>query len=198
MQQKPFAESSEENKQPILNVLEQLFTEPGKVLEIGSGTGQHAVYFSEQMPHLTWQPSDLQAQIPGMQLWFEEAANPRILSPQALDVAAADWPVEAVDYVFTANTTHIISWAQVEAMFKGVGQVLRSGGLFVQYGPFNYQGRFTSESNARFDQWLKQRDPNSGIRNFEDLARLAEVNGLVLNDDYEMPVNNRILVWRQT
>jgi cyclopropane fatty-acyl-phospholipid synthase-like methyltransferase len=197
MQPKPFAESSEQNKHAILAVLQQLFTKPGQVFEIGSGTGQHAIYFAEQLPHLHWQPSDIADQIPGMQLWFDEVNNPRILPPLVLDVEASDWPSSNTDYVFTANTLHIVSWSQVEAMFKGVAQLLKSGGLFAQYGPFNYQGAYTSESNARFDQWLKQRDPDSGIRDFEDLVRLAEENGMVLYGDFEMPANNRILVWRK-
>ncbi|MDH5484407.1 MAG: class I SAM-dependent methyltransferase, partial [Gammaproteobacteria bacterium] len=170
MQVKPFAESSEQNKRPILAVLEQLFVDPGQVFEIGSGTGQHAIYFTEQLAHLHWQPSDLADQIPGMQLWFDEASNARILPPLVVDVEAGTWPVSNTDYVFTANTLHIVSWSRVEAMFRGVGQLLKAGGLFAQYGPFNYGGQFTSESNARFDQWLKQRDPESGIRHFEDLA----------------------------
>ena len=197
MNNKPFAESCEQNKQPILQVLAEIFSQPGLVFEIGSGTGQHAVFFSEQLPHLNWQPSDLADQLPGMQLWFEEANNERILQPLELDVNAESWPVRDADYVFTANTLHIVSWTEVQAMFAGVGQLLKSGGLFAQYGPFNYAGQFTSDSNARFDIWLKQRNPLSGIRNFEDLAELAGKHGMQLLADYEMPVNNRTLVWQK-
>ena len=197
MNGKPFAESSEQNKQPILNVLEQLFTETGSVFEIGSGTGQHAVFFTEQLPHLTWYPSDLAEQIPGMQLWFEEVLHDRIQQPSPLDVASEQWPHKNMDYAFTANTTHIISWPHVVAMFAGIGRTLKPSGLFAQYGPFNYAGQYTSESNANFDIWLKQRDPQSGIRHFEDLQQLAEDNGMTLHADYEMPANNRILVWRK-
>ena len=194
---KPFAESSEQNKQPILQVLAEIFTEPGTVFEIGSGTGQHAVFFTEQLPHLRWQPSDLEDQIPGMTLWFAEVDHGRIHSPVVLDVNAPSWPVSEAEYVFTANTLHIVSWPEVQAMFAGVGKILKAGGLFAQYGPFNYGGEFTSESNARFDVWLKNRDPKSGIRNFEDLEQLAKQHGMKLFADYEMPVNNRILVWQK-
>ena len=197
MLQKPFAESCEENKSPILGVLKEIFSRPGQVLEIGSGTGQHAVYFSEHLPDLVWQPTDVEDQINGILMWMEDIKNERIQPPQILDVSNSDWPFDAIDYVFTANTIHIVSWPRVVSMFQGAGKVLKSGGLFAQYGPFNYDGKFTSESNARFDLWLKGRDPESGIRNFEDLALLAKDNGMMLYADYEMPVNNRILVWQK-
>lgn len=193
---KPFAESCEQNKDVILDVLRQTFTAPGNVLEIGSGTGQHAVHFTEYLSHLSWQPSDVADQIPGMKLWFAEVSHQRIREPFVLDVNN-NWPDENFDYAFTANTLHIVSWAEVQAMFAGVGRVLKPDGLWAQYGPFNYGGKFTSESNARFDVWLKNRDPKSGIRNFEDLALLARQHGMVLHADHEMPVNNRTLVWRR-
>ncbi len=197
MYEKPYAESCEQNRQPILEVLKEVFAEPGTVFEIGSGTGQHAVYFTRQLPHLYWQPSDLAEQIPGMCMWIREAGHNRIHAPHELDVSDSEWPVVLADYVFTANTTHIVSWPKVGDMFAGVGRTLREDGLFAQYGPFNYGGRYTSESNARFDQWLKQRDPESGVRNFEDLAELADRHGMQLFRDYEMPENNRTLVWRK-
>lgn len=197
MLSKPYAGSCDENKDVILDVLKRVFPEPGTVFEIGSGTGQHAVYFTEHLPHLYWQPSDLAAQLPGICMWIGEVDHNRIHAPHELDVSAAEWPVVLTDYVFTANTTHIVSWPQVQDMFRGVGRILRNGGVFAQYGPFNYGGRYTSESNARFDEWLKHRDPQSGIRNFEDLQTLAEANGLKLLADVEMPANNRTLVWQK-
>jgi cyclopropane fatty-acyl-phospholipid synthase-like methyltransferase len=193
---KPFAESSEQNKQVILQVLQKIFTAPGEVLEIGSGTGQHAVHFTQHLPHVIWQPTDCADQIPGMKLWFNEVAHQRIKQPLVLDVNQT-WPNQAFDYVFTANTLHIVSWPAVQAIFAGAGKILKSDGLFAQYGPFNYDGKYTSESNARFDMWLKDRDPQSGIRNFEDLLMLAKIHGMVLHSDHEMPVNNRILVWQK-
>ena len=194
---KPVAPSCDENWQPILQCIKGLFTEPETLLEIGSGTGQHAVYLCPHLPHLRWQPSDLADQIEGMEQWFKDAELPQILSPKTLDVSEENWLDDPVAYVFTANTTHIMSWQKVQHMFAGIGRHLKSGGLFAQYGPFNYNGEYTSPSNARFDDWLKQRDPQSGIRHFEDLAQLARENSLILHSDNEMPQNNRILVWQK-
>ncbi len=198
MMQRPYAESCDENKQVILGVIKTIFSDPGKLLEIGSGTGQHAVYFTEKLPHISWQPSDIKDQMAGIKLWVQDADHDRIQSPVVLDVSDESWPFENMDYVFTANTTHIVSWTHVTGMFKGVGKVLKSGGKFAQYGPFNYNNEYTSESNASFDQWLKERDAASGIRNFQDLEKLAGDNGMSLFKDYEMPANNRILVWQKT
>ncbi|MBT3061610.1 MAG: DUF938 domain-containing protein [gamma proteobacterium symbiont of Ctena orbiculata] len=192
---KPFCEACEENKAPILRVLLGLFRDRQTVLEIGSGTGQHAVHFAAAMPHLIWQTSDLEENHPGIRAWLEEAALANTRDPILLDVLS-DWPGEAYDGVFSANTTHIMSWPEVEGMFRGIGRVLKPEGCFALYGPFNYRGGYTSESNRNFDQWLKSRDPLSGIRDFEALNELAESNELRLAEDVEMPVNNRILVWR--
>ncbi len=194
---KPFAESCEQNKQPIGEVLQQWFVAAGAVLEIGSGTGQHAVYFAARLPHLTWHPSDCRQQLAGIELWRAEAALANVQAPLALDVAVDPWPSRQFDYVFSANTAHIMGWPQVTAMFAGAGRVLRSGGVFCLYGPFNYDGVFTSPSNASFDTWLRQRDPHSGLRDFADLDRLARAQALTLVADHAMPVNNRTLVWRR-
>lgn len=193
---KPFAESCEENKAPILEVLKRLLKDSGSLLEIGSGTGQHAVHFAAAMPHLTWQTSDLTASHPGIRTWLDEAALPNTRYPLALDTEG-EWPTGPYDAIFTANTLHIMSWSAVVACFAGVGRVLEKEALLVLYGPFNYGGEYTSESNRRFDNWLKSRDPLSGIRDFDDLQILATANGLVFSEDIEMPVNNRILVWRK-
>ena len=195
---KPFAESCAQNQQVILDVLKTWLTDAGTVLEIGSGTGQHAVFFTQHMPHLNWQPSDLLEQHAGMQMWLDEVEHNRINSPLEIDVDTGPWPVENVDYVYTANTTHIISSSQAENMLRHIGSSLKPGGLFIQYGPFNYNGNYTSESNARFDVWLKQRDPNSCIKHFETIQKLAEKNAMSLVKDIEMPANNRILVWQKS
>ncbi len=197
MMHKPFAESCVQNQQVILDVLKTIFSQPGEVLELGSGTGQLAVFFSEHLPHLVWQPSDLVDQHAGMQMWLDEVEHNRIRAPLEINVDQGPWPVSDIDYVFTANTTHIISSPQVENMFRHVAAGLASGGLFAQYGPFNYNGKYTSESNARFDVWLKQRDPGSCIKDFEKMQSLAEENNMVLYRDIEMPANNRILVWKK-
>ncbi|PLX62663.1 DUF938 domain-containing protein [Sedimenticola selenatireducens] len=194
---KPYSESCDQNRDPILSVIQPLFAELTRVLEIGSGTGQHAVYFAAAMPHLTWHTSDCLEYHDGIRLWLEEAALPNVRSPLQLDVARSVWPSLDVEAVFSANTAHIMHWPGVEAMFAGVGGLLPAGGLFALYGPFNYQGRFTSDSNARFDGWLKQRDPAMGVRDFEALDRLANAAGMALMQDFEMPANNRILCWRR-
>ncbi len=194
---KPFSEACEENKKPILAVLKRLFSDVNRVLEVGSGTGQHAVYFAAALPHLTWQTSDLPEHHPGILAWLDEAALPNLNAPIVLDVGDV-WPDQEFDAVFSANTAHIMSWPQVAHMLQGVGRTLECGGCFALYGPFNFGGKYTSDSNKRFDQWLKARDPDSGIRNFEDLDHLAGSNGLTFAEDIPMPVNNRILVWRRS
>jgi len=207
---KPYAESSEVNKGPILAVLKEIFAERKRVLEIASGTGQHAVYFGRELPHLTWQPSELPQHLPGIQAWLDEAQLPNVLAPLALDVNDSHWsffksvrpelvegqPLStSPDAIFNANTVHIISWPEVERMFAHIARVITPGGCVCLYGPYNYGGKFTSESNARFDAWLKSRDPNSGVRDFEAVNRLALSHGMVLLRDIAMPSNNRILVW---
>lgn len=194
---KPFSQACENNKRPILEVLRRRFAGVRDVLEVGSGTGQHAVFFAAEMPHLHWQPSDRVENLDGIRAWVEEAALANVAAPLQLDVTAARWPVERIGAVFSANTTHIMSWPMVEAFFAGVGEVLAPGGVFALYGPFNYGGASTSDSNARFDEWLRQRDPDSGLRNFEDVDALARRHGLELLEDNAMPANNRLLVWQK-
>lgn len=193
---KPCAESSEINKVPILAVLKDIFADRKRVLEIASGTGQHAVHFGRELPHLSWQPSELAQNLAGIQAWLDEAELPNVLAPLAIDVNDARWPVTAVDAVFNANTVHIISWPEVERMFAHIARVIEPGGCVCLYGPYNYGGHFTSEGNARFDAWLKSRDPDSGVRDFEAVNRLAAAHGLELLRDIAMPSNNRMLVWR--
>lgn len=192
---KPYSESCDQNRAPILQVLKQQLGERSRLLEIGSGTGQHAVYFAPEFPQLTWQTSDVTGMHPAIHAWLEDSGADNILPPLALDVCRDRWPDTHYDAVYSANTVHIMGWPEVECLFAGIGRVLAAGGIFCLYGPFNYNGRYTSESNANFDQWLKARDHASGIRNFEDLQVLAEKAGMRLQDDYEMPANNRTLVW---
>jgi len=194
---KPYAPSCEQNQQVILDSLKILFIAPGDVLEIGSGTGQHAVFFTQQLSHLNWQPSDLETEQLGMKLWFKDVEHNRIKSPIVLDVDMKNWSVEQMNYIFTANTTHIISSKQTEKLFKHVGATLKIDGLFVQYGPFNYNEKYTSASNAQFDIWLKQRNSLSCIKNFETLLKLAKIESMKIFKDIEMPANNRLLVWQK-
>ena len=195
---KPFSESCVQNREPILAVLREVFADCRQVLEIGSGTGQHAVYFGAALPHLVWQSADVPPHHAGIRAWLDEAALPNVRPPIALDVSQAGWRSGRYDAVFSANTLHIMGWPEVEHFFAGVGAVLEPGGVLAVYGPFNTNGAFTSESNARFDAWLKARDPASGVRDFEAVDALARAQGLVLRQDIAMPANNRTLVWRRT
>ena len=192
---KPYSESCDQNREPILSVLKPLLEDSQTVLEIGSGTGQHAVYFAKHMPHLNWLTSDCKPYLQGIQLWVEESTLDNVKVPIELDVNSV-WPDIGVECVYTANSIHIMNSDDVTALFEGVGQRLLSNGLFIAYGPFNYNQSYTSESNARFDLWLKSRDEKSGIKNFEDVCELATRAGLTLQDDLEMPANNRILIWK--
>jgi len=192
---KQYSEACDENKAVILNVIRDEFSGCRHILEIGSGSGQHAVYFSAQLPHLSWHTSDRQCNHASINVWRMESGLENLILPLSLDVTHDQWPDASYDGIFSANTAHIMSWSAVEDMFSGIGKVLAVGGIFCLYGPFNYQGRFTSASNERFEHWLKDRDPLSGLRNFEDLDELARLNGLALKADHEMPVNNRLLVW---
>jgi SAM-dependent methyltransferase len=186
---KPYSEACERNREPILAILKRVFADRKRVLEIGSGTGQHAAYFAPELPHLVWQASDVAENLPGIREWMSDPA------PIELDVDK-DWPEVSADAVYSANTCHIMSWPQVERMFAGVGRVLPPGGVFALYGPFNYHGKHTSESNARFDAMLRRNDPASGLRDFDEVSSLAEAAHLRLEEDSAMPANNRLLVWR--
>jgi cyclopropane fatty-acyl-phospholipid synthase-like methyltransferase len=194
---KQFSAACERNKEPILAVLRDAFADTKRVLEIGSGTGQHAVYFAAHMPQLAWQTSDLPHNHPSIVAWQQEAVLPNVLPPLALDTGSGDWPTGPYDAVFSANTCHIMAWHEVQGMFAGIGRILRAGGVLCIYGPFNYRGKFTSASNAQFDASLKAQAPHMGIRDFEAVDRLAAEQGLRLQADHAMPANNRLLVWRK-
>jgi cyclopropane fatty-acyl-phospholipid synthase-like methyltransferase len=181
-------------------VIAPLFADRRHVLEIGAGTGQHAVHFAPALPQLIWQASDIPAHLSGIALWLSEAALPNLPPAIALDVDGS-WPepdpAAPFDAVYSANTAHIMSWPQVERLFAGVGALLPPGGPFALYGPFSYGGRHTSRSNADFDRMLRARDPLSGVRDLDDLTGIADAAGLALERDIAMPVNNRTLVWRK-
>ena len=193
----PFSQAAENNKEPIARVLAEAFKDARHVLEIGSGTGQHAVHFGRALPHLIWQPSDLSANLDGIRARLAREAPANVRPPVALDVGLLPWPVESVDGVFSANAVHIMGWPRVEDLFFGVGDVLEPGGWLCLYGPFRYKGAFTTPSNAEFDAWLKRQDPESGIRDFEAVDALAAAQGLSLVADHAMPANNQLLVWRR-
>lgn len=197
MTDKPFSQACENNKGPILEQLQRFLPSTGLVLEIGTGTGQHAVHFAANLSRLQWQTSDRPETVDTCLPWLEEAALANLHPPLSLDVAMTPWPLTSADAVFSANTSHIMAWPEVEAMFAGVAELLPGGGVFCLYGPFNYQGQFTSDSNRAFDHYLKAQTATMGLRDMDDLLALGQRVGLTLTDDIAMPANNRFLVWHR-
>ncbi|MBV1929706.1 MAG: DUF938 domain-containing protein [Gammaproteobacteria bacterium] len=197
MLEKPFSQACENNQQAIFAILESVFAQAQQVLEIGSGTGQHASYFAPRLPHLIWQTSDQAEYHPGINAWLDASPAENLRRPLSLNVDMPQWPIATVDAVFSANTCHIMGWVSVVNMFQQLARVLSAGGTLAIYGPFNYDGKFTSPSNANFDQWLKQRGAQQGIRDFEAVDKLANEAGMTLLEDNAMPANNRLLVWRK-
>jgi hypothetical protein len=217
----PVSEACERNKGPILEILAGAFEHTRKVLEIGSGTGQHATHFAAHLPHLIWQPSDTGDYLIGLRERIAterrpsgqrgnpqrglarkppagaHEGTPNLRPPIELDVRALPWPVEPVDAVFTANTLHIMGWDAVKDLFRGVGAVMSGPAILCIYGPFRYSGRFTSASNADFDRYLRARDPESGIRDFEEVNTLSSEQGLTLIADHPMPANNQLIIWHK-
>lgn len=193
----PYSQACENNKAPILEKLQAIFASPGKVLEIGTLTGQHAVHFAQAMPHLQWQPSDHPEAADLCRPRLEQAALANILPVVELDVGDANWPVDTFKWAFSANTAHIMAWSEVERMFRGIGERLTEDGAFCLYGPFNNRGEYSSDSNRRFDQHLKSQAAHMGIRDLMDLSALAESAGMTLAENYPMPANNRLLVFQR-
>jgi cyclopropane fatty-acyl-phospholipid synthase-like methyltransferase len=191
------SEACERNKDPILEVLRSEFAASRSVLEVGSGTGQHAVHFAAHLPHLAWQPSELEEQLGPLAERIRLEGRSNLRAPIALDARDHPWRVTPVDAVFSANTLHIMAWSAVREFVRGVGGCLAAPGVLCVYGPFRFRGQYTSDSNAEFDGWLRTRDPDSGIRDFEALEALTRTQGLVFSADHAMPANNRTLVWRR-
>jgi cyclopropane fatty-acyl-phospholipid synthase-like methyltransferase len=189
----PFSEACERNKGPILEVLRSAFADRTQVLEIGSGTGQHAVYFAAHLTHLTWHPTEQLAYLADLASRVKLEGTRNLRPPTLLDVKQSVWPLRSVDAVYSANTLHIMGWAEVEAMFRGVDAVLSPHGVLCIYGPFRYAGRHTSDSNRDFDLMLKDRDPFSGLRDLTDVEALAGRHALRLRVDHDLPANNRLL-----
>ena len=193
--EKPYAPSTEKNSEPILGVLRDVFADRRQVLEIGSGTGQHAIHFCAQLPQLNWQTSDRPDFLPGIHAWLAEAALPNVLPPIEFDVLGP-WPKGCYDAVYSANTLHIMSWPAVEAFFAGLPTALEPGGLLFIYGPFMVNGRHTSDSNAAFDQSLREKAPHQGLRDLLVVDALARQSGLELVEQRQMPSNNLALLWQ--
>ena len=192
-----FSQAAENNKTPILGVLKDWLKPGACVLEVGSGSGQHAIHFSQALPNVQWQPSDRPEVKSLLQSNTQHYRSSNLLTPITLDLAAPNWPDGRIDTVYSANVLHIVSADLGETMIKGAAQCLQAGGLFILYGPFRYGGSFTTPSNAEFDDWLRARDPNSGIRDFEWLDELARAGDLILQEDRSMPANNQCLVFQK-
>ena len=194
----PNAPACDKNSAPILDVLNRFINEKHQsLLEIGSGSGQHAAYFCKHFPWLSWQTSDLLENHSGINLWKERSNHVNFLPPIEFKIGQDPFPAKHYDIIFTANTLHIISWKQVKLLIKMLGKNIKSKSLIIIYGPFNYHGGFTSDSNKHFDQFLKSKDLKSGIRHFEDITNNMTKNGIYLLEDIAMPANNRTLVFEK-
>lgn len=196
LQAKPFSPACERNRDPILAALREPFAARREVLEIGSGTGQHAVHIAAALPHLNWQTSDIAENLPGIRAWLAEAALPNTPPPLELDVKGR-WPARRFDASFSANTLHIMSWLEVQRLFEQLDRALTEDAVLAVYGPFNYSGQFTSDSNAAFDAALRERAPHMGLRDVDAVDALARAINLKLIADLPMPANNRTLLWRR-
>jgi len=194
---KPYSAACERNREPILGVLRDWFADRRRVLEIGSGTGQHAVHFAAALPALAWQCSDRAENLPGIGAWLAAAALPNTPAPLLLDVASGPWPSGPFDALFSANTLHIMAWAEVEALFEALPALATRDARLAIYGPFDVDGHHTSESNADFDALLKSRAPHMGLRDVAAVDALARAAGFAFVADVAMPANNRLLLWQR-
>jgi cyclopropane fatty-acyl-phospholipid synthase-like methyltransferase len=197
---KPYAPSCDRNREPILSVIRPLLADRQRLLELGSGTGQHAAWLAAQMPHLRWQTTERPGHLDGIHQWLADAGLPNTPPPMALDVAASPWPLPAqpFDAAFTANTLHYMPWEAVQALFAQLPQHLSPGALFIAYGPFRIDGQHTSDSNVQFDGWLAGVDPRYAVRDLGEVDALAQSGGLQLEARHAMPANNFCVVWRHT
>lgn len=192
---KKYAPSAERNQAHIQRVLDQFLTKPATILEIGSGTGQHAAFFAKSFPDCYWIPSDIEENLASIDAWAAETGAENISPALELNLENRHWPVEEVNAVICINTIHIVSWSLVKNLFRSAGKILKPGGVMYVYGPYEYDDRPLEPSNVEFNQWLKNRDPDSGIRNFDEVNTLAKENGFKLVNDQPMPANNRSIWW---
>ena len=197
MTAKPVAPAAQRNTPAILDVLRDELATVTQVLEIGSGTGQHAVAIGAAMPHLDWQTSDLEEHHAAISAWLASAGLSNVHEPRVLDVLTAEMPAGRFDAVFSANTAHIMSYKAVEKMFALVATTLREGGRFCLYGPFREQGTYSTASNAEFHRALVARDADMGLRDLEQLDELAAAGKMRRLRRYAMPANNLLVVWQK-
>ena len=190
-----YSQAAENNKAPIADILGRHLPPNGTVLEIGSGAGQHALHMSNTFPGITWLPSEREAVIPILRANLALYGSNNIQLPLSLDLADFSWSGDPVDVVYAANVMHIVSESLGERLVQLAAEALKPSGLLMLYGPYKYDGQFTTESNATFDQWLKDRDPASGLRDFGALIATAQCTGLTLTQDYAMPANNQMLIF---
>ena len=194
---KPFSQACLNNRDPILHVLKRVLKDCRSVLEIGSGTGQHAVWFGAHLPHLNWHTSDRVENHEGIKKWLNESSSPNVHNPVALDVVKDLWPTRGFDAVFSSNTVHIMAWPEVEVFLSKASSVLSSGGLFCLYGPFEFKGKEMVESNKAFDAALRSASIHQGIREFDSINHLADKNHLMFLEKNNLPANNNLLIWRK-
>ena len=197
MIERPYSEYAARNAAPILEILKREFRDSQRVLEIGSGTGQHAVTFSAALDHLLWQTSDLDENHAGINAWIEASELDNVAAPLSMDTRTASVDADIYDAVYSSNTAHIMGIDAVENMYSLVGAALPTGGIFCLYGPFRLDGQFNTRSNAAFDNNLRGRDPVMGIRDLESLDRFAGAHGLRRQRLYAMPSNNYVAVWQK-
>ena len=192
-----FSQAADNNKIPILEVLTSWLSDDQLVLEVGSGTGQHAIHMAAALKGIRWQPTDCFEVLPNLIKNISTYGTSNVLTPTNLDLSLNQWPAEKVDCVYSANVIHIVSEALVEKLIRGAARTLSEEGLLALYGPFKYRGTFTTPSNADFDSWLKARNPESGVRDFEWILELAKDSGLSFSEDRSMPANNQFLAFRR-
>lgn len=195
--EKPYSPAADRNKDVIYQVLKE-YIDAGELLEVGTGTAQHAIYMAQKFPSLNWTTADQAQYHPGIKMWLDEFHLSNLKGPYELTIGKDEFPNQKFDYLYTANTLHIMSWKECELFFSHIAQNFKHPSQIFIYGPFNYQGEFTSESNALFDQNLKERDPESGIRGFEQVQAEMIKAGFKLHKDHKMPANNRLLVFKNT
>jgi len=195
----PFSGACERNKDVILEVILPYLSKAKTVLEIGSGTAQHAIYFAQNMPHLIWQTSDQKEYLEGINAQLQNADIDNVQRPYELDVNQNHWieNQQRFDLIYTANTFHIMRWSDVCVFFNGLNTVVNTNAVLIVYGPFKYNGKYTSASNQAFDHTLRSRECGSAIRDFESVDELAKEQGFELIKDHSMPANNQCLIWQR-